>query len=97
MLRKKIIASSPSLALKMRARHAQLEPLLVDSIRKDLRSGPDDVRPHLIAASMTAAFTTTIDRLESESGEPVTAEQTRAIIDDVLEFVRGGLEGLRRG
>lgn len=97
MLRKKIITDSPSLELKMRARHAQFEPMIAASIRKDLGSGPDDVRPHLIAASMTAAFTSMKDRIEADSGRPLTLEQIKAIVDDVLEFVRGGLEGLRRG
>ena len=56
--------------MKLRARHAQLEPMLADSIAKDLDAGPDDIRPLLIAASMTAALTSVRDRLEAESPAP---------------------------
>jgi AcrR family transcriptional regulator len=97
-LRKQIFGSSPSLQMSMRARHGQLEPMLADSIAKDLAAGPDDIRPLLIAASMTAAFTAVRDRfMEAESGgEPVTHEDGMAVLDQVLEFLRGGLEALQR-
>jgi AcrR family transcriptional regulator len=97
-LRKQIVARDPSLYTKMRARHAQLEPLLAESIAKDLGAGPDDVRPPLIAASMTAAFTTASDRFfEAQSGgEPISHEQAMRSLDQVLEFLRGGFEALQR-
>ena len=80
-----------------RARLARAEELIAESIAKDLNSGPGDIRPALVAASMTAAFTAMRDRLEAESGEPLSHEQAMVILDEVLEFVRGGLDGLRRG
>lgn len=97
-LRKQIVTSTPSLYAKMRARHAQLEPLLADSIARDLGAGPEDVRPFLIAASITAAFSTVRDRFfEAESGgEPISHEQAMKILDQVLEFLRGGFEALQR-
>ena len=76
-LRKQIISAKPALQMKMRARHAELEPMLAESIAKDLGAGPDDIRPLLIAASMTAAFTPSATALEAESGgEPITHEQS---------------------
>ncbi|MGO9882142.1 MAG: TetR/AcrR family transcriptional regulator [Solirubrobacteraceae bacterium] len=97
-LRKQIFSSNPSLQMSMRARHGQLEPMLAESIAKDLGAGPDDIRPLLIAASMTAAFTSVRDRfMEAESGgEPINHEDGMAILDEVLEFLRGGLEALQR-
>jgi AcrR family transcriptional regulator len=97
-LRKKIITSTPTLQMKMGARNAQLEPMLAESIAKDLGAGPDDLRPLLIAASMTTAFMSVRDRfIEAESGgEPVTHEEAMAVLDQVLEFLRGGLEALQR-
>jgi hypothetical protein len=82
----------------MRGRHAQLEPMLAESIAKDLGAGPDDIRTHLIAASMTTALTSVRDRfMEAETrGEPLSHEQGMAILDQVLEFLRGGLEALQR-
>lgn len=96
-LRKQIITASPALQMKMRGRHAELEPMLAQSIAKDLEAEPGDIRPLLIAASMTAAFTSVRDRIfEAESdGDPLSHEQGIAILDQVLEFLRGGLEALQ--
>jgi AcrR family transcriptional regulator len=96
-LRKQIITANPALQTKMHGRHAELEPMLAESIAKDLGAKPDDIRPLLIAASMTAAFTSVRDRfVEAETGgEPLTHEQATAILDQVLEFLRGGLQALQ--
>jgi AcrR family transcriptional regulator len=98
LLRKQVINTNPGLQTKMRGRHAQLEPMLADSIAKDLGAGPGDIRPLLIAASMTAALTSVRDRLmEAESGgQSITHEDGMAILDQVLEFLRGGLEAMQR-
>ncbi len=95
MLRKKILAASPELRMKMRAHIAELESVFAESIAKDLGAGPDDVRPPLIAASMTAAFKTVRDRLAADGDEP-NHEEVMKILDDVLEFLQGGLEALQR-
>ena len=97
-LRKKIVTTTPSLDMKMRARHAQLEPLLADSIAKDLGSGPGDIRSLLIAASMTAAFMSVSDRFfeADPSAEPLSHEEGMEVLDKVLEFTRAGLEALQR-
>jgi AcrR family transcriptional regulator len=97
-LRKQIVMATPALQMRMGARHSQLEPMLAVSIAKDLQAEPGDLRPLLIAASMTAAFMSVSDRFfEAEaSAEPVRHEQAMAILDEVLEFLRGGLEALQR-
>ncbi len=95
-LRKQIVSTDEGLRRSERARTARIEQLITESIAKDLDAGPGDVRPPLVAASITAAFMTLRDRLEAESGEPISHEQVMAILDEVLEFLRGGLEGLRR-
>jgi AcrR family transcriptional regulator len=97
-LRKRLMMCNPALQMRVRARHAQLEPMLAESIAKDLDAEPGDIRTMLIAASMTAAFTSVRDRfLEAEAGgEPVSHEQGMAILDEVLEFLRGGLDALQR-
>ena len=95
-LRKQVISSSPSLQLKMRARVAELEPVLVESFAKDLGSGPDDIRALLIAASATAAFGAVHDRLGAEAaGGEISHERAMAIVDEILEFLHGGLDRLR--
>lgn len=97
-LRKQVIAANPDLQVKMRGRHAQLEPMLAESIAKDLGAEPGDIRPLLIAASMAAAFTSVSDRIfaAEAAGKPLAPEEGMAILDQVLEFLRGGLEALQR-
>jgi AcrR family transcriptional regulator len=97
-LRKKVVTDTPSLQMRLRAQHARLEPILVESIARDLGAGPDDMRPLLIAASMMAAFMSVRDRLfEAEAGgDPVSHEQGMAVLDQVLKFTSAGLEALQR-
>jgi AcrR family transcriptional regulator len=96
-LRKRIIGASESLRTSERARSAPMEELVTESIAKDLGDvGPDYIRPRLIAASVTAAFSAVRDRLQDESGEPLPYEEALEILDQVLEFLRGGLEALQR-
>jgi AcrR family transcriptional regulator len=97
-LRKQVIAANPELQVKMRGRHAQLEPMLAESIAKDLGAEPGDLRPLLVAASMATAFTSVSDRIfaAEAAGKPLAPEEGMAIIDQVLEFLRGGLEALQR-
>lgn len=97
-LRKEVIHATPALEMGMRGRESQLEPMLVQSITRDLGAGPDDMRPLLIAASMTAAFMSVRDRLfaAESGGQPVSHEQGLEILDQVLEFTRAGVEALQR-
>lgn len=96
ILRKHIVGANEELRLRERARSARIEQSIVDSIARDLGAPPDDLRPRLVAASMNAAFCTVRELFETESGQPVSHEQVMGIIDEVLEFMRGGLEALQR-
>ncbi len=51
----------------------------------------------MLARGVGDAFTSVRDRFfEAESGgEPVSHEQGMAILDEVLEFLRGGLEAIQ--
>jgi AcrR family transcriptional regulator len=94
MLRKRVVAASPELQLKLRAHIGLLEGVLAESFAKDLGAGPEDIRPGLIAASMTAAFAAVRDRLEVAAELPEHSE-VMEILDEVLEFMRGGLDAMR--
>ncbi|MBV9193228.1 MAG: TetR family transcriptional regulator [Solirubrobacterales bacterium] len=95
-LRKQVITSSPSLQLKMRARVAELEPVLAASFARDLGSETGDIRALLIAASATAAFGAVHDRLAAEAaGGEIAHDRAMAIVDEVLKFLHAGLERLR--
>ena len=95
MLRKKVIMTTPSVQVRHRARHAALEPLLARSIARDLGAEPDDLRARLAAASVLAAFETALERLEANPDQPITDEEAMQVLDQVLEFLRGGLEALQ--
>jgi AcrR family transcriptional regulator len=90
LLRKRVVMANPALGVRMRAR---FESLLTEAIATDLGGGGDDIRSRLIAASMTAAFTTMREQLEA-GGEQPNHEQAMATLDEVLEFLRGGLNAL---
>jgi AcrR family transcriptional regulator len=95
--RKCIIATDETLQRSKRARFAPLERLMVDAIAQDLDAGPDDIRPQIVAAALLAAFTTIHDPAEpAEPTEPYSEEQALAVIDEVLSFLRGGLDALRK-
>ena len=98
LLRKKVMSENPDLQMKAHAGHTRLEPMLAESIAKDLGAEPDDLQPMLAAASVTAAFISVRDRIfaAEEGGEPITHEQAMATLDQVLEFLRGGLEALQK-
>jgi AcrR family transcriptional regulator len=89
LLRKKVLMANPALGVRMRAR---FESLLQESIAKDLGGGADDIRSRLIAASINAAFTTMREQLEA--GDEPNHEQVMRTLDEVLEFLRGGLAAL---
>jgi AcrR family transcriptional regulator len=94
LLRKKILATDETLRANERARFAPFEQLLVEAIAKDLDADPDDIRPRIVAVSFIAAFSAVHD--PSAPPEAFAPEHAMAVIDEVLEFVRGGLEALRK-
>jgi AcrR family transcriptional regulator len=92
-LRKTIIANDETLSRNKRARFAPLERLTIEAIAEDLHTGPDDIRPQIVAASLLAAFDAVHD--STAAPESFSQEKAEAVIDDVLAFLRGGLEALR--
>jgi AcrR family transcriptional regulator len=95
VLRKRIVASDEALRRSQRARFAPLEQLIVEAITEDLHTGPDDIRPRIVAATIGAAFNAVHDRDVAAPPESFSPEQTMAVINDVMGFLRGGLEALR--
>jgi AcrR family transcriptional regulator len=95
-LRKRILASDETLRRNKRARFAPFEQLMVEAIAEDLHAGPDDIRPQMVAAALTAAFSAVTDDDRAAPTEHLSPEQAMAVIDDVMGFLRGGLDALRR-
>ncbi len=88
----RVISADETLRSHKRARLAQLEGMLAAAIADDLATGSDDLRPHVAAASLTAAFEVLDEKTESRV--PSSGEEIAAAIDPVIAFVRAGLEAL---
>ena len=96
VLRKRILQSDETLRRGERARSGPFEQLMVEAIAEDLHADPDDIRPQIVAAAAAAAFTTVRERDPAALPESDSLEQTMAAIDDVMHFLRGGLDALRQ-
>ena len=86
------IESDATLRSHLRARIAELEELIAAAIAKDIGAADDDLRPHLVAASLTAAFIVLTERGGAKSQRPA---DVAAAIDPVMTFLRGGLDALK--
>jgi AcrR family transcriptional regulator len=95
VLRKRIVAANETLRRNERARFAPFEQLMIEAIAEDLHAGPDDIRPRMVAAALVAAFSAIHDHDPAAPPESFSPEQAIAVIDDVMGFLRGGLEALR--
>lgn len=88
-----VIAADPTLSSHQRARIAQLQEVLAAAIADDLGVGPDDLRPQVAAASLTAAFEV-LERQNRGVSTVPTNEEIAAAIDPIIAFVRAGLLAL---
>jgi AcrR family transcriptional regulator len=89
------IKSDETLRSHLRARIAQLEELIAPEIAKDLNAPADDVRPRVVAASLTAAFNLLAEREGGPREKPKTTADVAAAIDPIISFLRGGLDALK--
>lgn len=97
LVRKRIVASDETLLRNERARQAPFEQLMIEAIAKDLNTTADDIRPRIAAASLIAAFSALRERDPDTPLESISPEDAMATIDDVIGFLRAGLEALRHG
>ena len=71
--------------------------MLAESIAKDLDAGPGDIRPPLTRCIDDCCIHVGArPAIRGGAGGPVTHEEAMATLDQVLEFMRGGLEALQR-
>ena len=88
-----LVAADPTLSSHKRARVGQLQEVLAAAIADDLGVGPNDLRPQVAAASLTAAFEM-LERQDRGHSIVPTNEEIAAAIDPVISFVRAGLQAL---
>jgi AcrR family transcriptional regulator len=89
------IKSDETLRSHLRARIAQLEELIAPEIAKDLDAAANDVRPQVVAASLTAAFNVLSEQGGNTNTKAKSAADLAAAIDPVITFLRGGLDALK--
>jgi AcrR family transcriptional regulator len=90
--RRTIIAANETLRRNERARFAPFEQLMAEAIAKDRHAGPDDIRPRMIAAALATGLSAIRDHDRVTSPELASPEQVMAVIDDMMGFLRSGLE-----
>jgi hypothetical protein len=88
------VKSDETLRSHLRARLGQLEELIAAAIAKDIGAPENDLRPHVVAASLTAAFIVLSERGGS-SAKPESTADVAALIEPVITFLRGGLDALK--
>jgi AcrR family transcriptional regulator len=89
------VESDETLRSHLRARLGQLEELIAAAIAEDLGAPENDLRPQVVAASLTAAFDVLFERGGGPSAKPHSADEVAALIDPVITFLRGGLDALK--
>jgi AcrR family transcriptional regulator len=88
------VESDETLRSHLRARLAQVEDVIAAAIAKDIGAPENDLRPHVVAASLTAAFIVLSERGGS-GAKPQSPADVAAQIDPVIAFLRGGLDALK--
>jgi AcrR family transcriptional regulator len=91
----RMIQDDETLRSHLRARLSQIEELIAAAIAKDLGVAEDDVRPQVVAASLTAAFDVLFEQDSDHRAKPKGADEVAALIDPVMAFLRGGLEAFK--
>ena len=89
------IERDETLRSHLRARLALLEELIAPAIAKDLDAPDNDLRPQIVAASLTAAFNVLTERGGGSGAKPKSSDEIAAKIDPVIRFLRGGLDALK--
>jgi AcrR family transcriptional regulator len=87
------VMSDETLRSHLRARLSQIEEVIAAAIATDIGAPEDDLRPHVVAASLTAAFIVLSER--GSSTKPQNPADVEALIDTVITFLRGGLEAVK--
>jgi AcrR family transcriptional regulator len=91
----RMVNDDETLRSHLRARLSQIEELVAAAIAEDLGAAEDDLRPQVVAASLTAAFDVLFEQGGDQSAKPTSVDEMAALIDPVITFLRGGLDALK--
>ena len=97
LLRKRLCREDEGLANYQGGIFARIHELLLAAIADDLGEPQDTLRPRLVTAAAIAALMSldgTLDEEAEQRGTPAKAEAL-AVLDDVMLFLRGGIDALQ--
>ena len=96
VLRKRLCREDEGLANFQGGVMARIHDLLLEAIANDLDEPQDALRPRLVAAAAVAAMKS-LDSSSDEKhkGAPVDKVEALAVLDDVIVFLRGGIDALQ--
>jgi hypothetical protein len=98
LLRKRLCREHEALANFEGGIRARIQELLLEAIADDLDEPRDALRPRLVAAAAMAALTSLDGGVDAATGQrpPVAKAEALAVLDDVMLFLRGGIDALQR-
>jgi AcrR family transcriptional regulator len=96
-LRKRLCREDEGLANFEGGMLARIHELLLQAIADDLDEPQDALRPRLVAAAAMAALASVGSSLDEKTDQPaaVTKAQSLAVLDDAMQFLRGGIGALQ--
>jgi AcrR family transcriptional regulator len=97
LLRKRLCRENEGLANFQGGIMARIQELLLEAIADDLGEPEDALRPRLVTAAAIAALTSLEGTLHetTEQRGPAAKAEALAVLDDVMLFLRGGLDALQ--
>lgn len=97
LLRKRLCREDEGLANFEGGVLARIQELLLEAIAEDLDEPPDALRPRLVAAATMAALTSIEGTFNEKIGQraPTDKAEVLAVLDDVMLFLRGGIDALQ--
>jgi AcrR family transcriptional regulator len=94
LLRKRLCREDEGLANFQGGIMARIQELLLEAVANDLGEPRDELRPRLVTAAAIAALTSLEGTLHEQSG-PAAKAEALAVLDDVMLFLRGGIDALQ--
>jgi AcrR family transcriptional regulator len=98
VLRKRLCRQDEGLANFQGGVMARIHQLLLEAIAHDLDEPQDALRPQLVAAAAMAALSSLDRSLDQRATaeQPAAKASSLAVLDEVMLFLRGGLDALQR-
>ncbi len=95
LLRKRLCREDDGLANFEGGMVARIQELLLEAIAADLDEPQDALRPRLVAAAAMAALTSLNFDEKAEQPGLVAKSDALAVLDEVMLFLRGGMDALQ--